>query len=179
MMYKFSYSLDEKDYLEFNRFHFNTASANRKITLLLRLFVPVMLIVLSLPTFVNHEDMYEVLISGVICVITSVIWFFAVKPLCMLNIKVSMKFMKKDGKLPYGKNVQIYFNEEEIHETTEVAESKVKYSNIEKIAEGSQAVYIYIGAAQAFIIPLSVFETEVQKNEFLLFINSKNPKRAR
>jgi len=89
-------------------------------------------------------------------------------------LKTTIKLKKKDGKLPYGKNVLILFDEDFFYETTNEAEMKIKYSSIEKTAIGNSAIYIFIGAMQAFIIPLSVFETEKQKSAFLAFVNSKS-----
>jgi len=170
-MYSFNYNLDDTDYLEFNKFHFNTSQAHKKMTLITRLMVPVALIIFFLLSLTNYETGTELLVKGAIYIVGSVIWFCVVKPLSILSIKMNMNAMKKSGKLPYGRNVQIQFDEEVIHEITEIAESKMKYSNIEKIVEVDRALYIYYAATQAFIIPISVFESEEQKNEFLRFLN--------
>jgi hypothetical protein len=37
-------------------------------------------------------------------------------------------------------------------------------------------VYVYIGAIQAFIVPLAAFESESQKAEFLAFVREKAEK---
>ena len=81
--------------------------------------------------------------------------------------------MKKKGRLPFGQNVRIQFDSESFHESTEVGETIVKYSFLEKITEGSHGIYVYFSAMQAVIIPHRAFETEQQKSEFLTFINGK------
>jgi hypothetical protein len=105
--------------------------------------------------------------------ILSAIWYFFAKPLFRLALKLQVKMMCKDGKSPYGKNNHIQFNTEDINEATELSERKVKYSNIERITESKNSVYVYYSALQAFIIPLSVFESERQKNDFIAFIKRK------
>ena len=88
-------------------------------------------------------------------------------------MKKYIELMKKDGKLPYGKETLIRFEEDFFIDTDEINEVKIKYSSIEKIAICAQAIYIYISVQQASIIPLSVFETEEQKAAFLAFIHNK------
>jgi len=85
------------------------------------------------------------------------------------QIKNAMKYGKFNNK-----DVILRFDENIITEITDKNENKIKYSIIEKIALGKAAVYIYIGALQAFIIPFWVFESEQQKVDFLDFINQKN-----
>lgn len=86
---------------------------------------------------------------------------------------MQIKMIKKEGKLPYGKEVFARFDDQLFMETANGNESKIDYANIEKIAVGQKAIYIYIGAIQAFIIPFSVFEDEEKREEFLTFLNHK------
>ena len=172
-MFDFSYSLDDTDYLEFNKFHYKTAPASKRIMYATQAFVPVALFIISILFFLNNRDIPAFLMSVVIYTIISVAWVFSVKPLATIQTKITIKNIKKDGRLPYSKTVQIQFDEENITVNSEEAKSEYKYSIIEKIAEGDSAVYIYIGAIQAFIIPFSVFQTADRKNNFLEFIKMK------
>jgi hypothetical protein len=107
-----------------------------------------------------------------------VAWWFAAKhffaaintPFLKLNIWVT----KKSGKLPFPKNVNISFYGDYFEQTTETAETKTKYSAIERVYDGKFAIYIYIGAIQAFIIPLAAFESKRKKEEFMAFIRGKS-----
>jgi len=102
-----------------------------------------------------------------------IILIFGKKFIIADSMKTQLKRIKKEGKLPFGKIVKVHFDEKNLHETSEVAETKVNYHNVEKIAEGSHAIYIYISAMQAFILPHRTFESEQQKTEFLFFIKGK------
>ena len=53
------------------------------------------------------------------------------------------------------------------------AETKIKYTAMERIEINKNAIYIYFNSIQACIIPFSVFESEKQKSEFIEFINNK------
>lgn len=173
-MYQFKYMLNDDDYWEFNKFHLSNAPANKKALLVLRLMVPVILAISSLLSLNNYKNFYELIAQIILFVIFSVAWFFIVKPLTMLIMKLNIKIIKKDGKLPYGKDVLIQFEEDFFIETTNETETKTKYTSIEKIAAGgNRAIYIYISSVQAFIIPFSVFESEKQRDAFLAFINYK------
>ena len=81
--------------------------------------------------------------------------------------------MKKYGKLPYGKDVTISFGEDSLIEITPETETKVKYTRIENIVGGTFAIYIYISAVQAFVVPVSVFPSIQEQDEFWNFIHDK------
>ena len=81
--------------------------------------------------------------------------------------------MKKDGKLPYGQIGRIEFEQDYIHDITDENETKIKYTNVEKIAINNNYIYIYFNAIQAFLIPFHVFENNEQKEMFFSFINNK------
>jgi AMMECR1 domain-containing protein len=44
---------------------------------------------------------------------------------------------------------------------------------IEKIAVTEKAIYIYFSSLQAFILPVTAFSEEIERLEFLEFINKK------
>lgn len=172
-MFKFQYLLNDNDYLEFNKFHLSNAPINKKALLFLRLMVPVMLALLFLLTLLKSEDLTVEIGTLVTCVLVSVAWFFLVKPLMVASTKLNIKMMKKHGKLPYGKNISIEFHEDYFIETTSETETKTKYSFIERMAYGNYAIYIYISPIQAYIVPLTVFESAEQRDAFCAFINHK------
>jgi hypothetical protein len=122
-------------------------------------------------------DWLPVLITGCVFLALSVAWQFAVKHFfAAINtpfLKLNIWIMKKSGKLPFSKNVSLSFYDGHFDQVTETAETKTKYSAIERVSEGKAAVYIYIGAIQAFIIPLAAFESESQKAEFMAFLRGK------
>ena len=81
--------------------------------------------------------------------------------------------MKKTGRLPYSGEATLKFGEENIHEVTLDTDNKTSYSLIEKVAVTEKAVYIYFSTVQAFILPVTAFPSEMEKQKFLEFINSK------
>jgi hypothetical protein len=175
MRYQFAYTLNEKDYLEFNKYHLTNGPVAKKAMLFQRLFVP-FLFALMLIAFglASGGDWQPVLITGCVFLLISVAWWFAAKHFfAAINtpfLKLNIWIMKKSGKLPFSKDVTISFYGDYFVQVTETAEIKTKYAAIERVAEGKTAVYVYIGAIQAFIIPLEAFESESQKAGFLAFV---------
>ena len=88
-------------------------------------------------------------------------------------MRVTIKSMQKGGKMPYDSEMRLCFGDDEVLEITKTAESRVKYTSIEKMHMGDTAIYIYISAMQAFIIPISAFESQAQKAEFIAFVRQK------
>jgi hypothetical protein len=88
-------------------------------------------------------------------------------------IKWQIKLMKKSGKLPFARENHYKFEEDYFLIETEIMDIKQKYAAIENILVSPKAIYIYLGAIQANTLPLSVFESEQQKEEFITFINEK------
>ena len=174
-MYSFTYSLDDTDYWEFSKFLLTHSKVFKRWLLAVRASVPFITLILFFTPLITPEGRADVLIYFTVSIAASIMWFFLAKPLYFRDIEARIaRHKKKHGALPYGKNVQIQFGEEDIFEVTEKAKMKIKYSNIERIEKGSHGVYIiYNHAMNAFIIPFSVFENEEQKNGFLVFICKK------
>jgi hypothetical protein len=89
-----------------------------------------------------------------------------------------MELAKENEPDRYGmRNVQLQFDEDNIYlslqkgETT--GDSKYTYSVIRKVGEGICGIYLYYDAAQAYIIPVSAFESTEQKKGFLDFIEAR------
>ena len=175
-MYNFSYTLEDADYLEFNIFHFSAAPSHKRFERWLVTFVTCAIAVMTIARIARDEALHVVtaIISGLIGVLLFyTLLRLTIKPVTGLIVRMQISLLKKDGKLPFGKNVQLVFSEDSFAETTEIAETKQKYAVVEKVMEGQRAVYVYTGAMQALIIPLTAFESDEQKREFLSFINSK------
>lgn len=171
-MYKFDFKLNDADYFEFNKFHVNSATSNKRAVLMIRLFLPVVLLIILLLRYLK-EDIILMISMLISFTFVSVLWVLMIKPLLFLFLQINIKLLKMDGKMPYAKEVSVCFEDDQCIEITEIAESKIRYSAIEKIGIGRNAVYLYFGAVQALIIPFFAFADEEQKRTFLEFIRSK------
>ncbi len=174
-MYKFEYSLTDSDYIKFNIFHTFNSKSGKKNMLTLRLIVPVILFFILFIPLINKENRDIIFFSSTIFIylVSSIICFFLAKHFQIYFIKKMVKRIKKDGKLPYGKNNLIKFDQNFIYEVNDKIETKTKYTVLENIMVDDNAIYIYFSAIQAYIIPFRVFENDEQKEAFLEFINDK------
>ena len=174
-MYQFQYHLTDNDYLEFSKYHLYNSPVNKKIMTVSRFMLPLMFALILLLSFINSDDFDITAFIGefVFFSIVSVVWLFLLKPMYSRSLKNTAKRMKKHGGVPYCKDISLFFNEDSIVEITEKAETKTKYSSIEKISGGPFAIYIYFSSVQALIVPLSVFESERHRDEFWNFIQYK------
>jgi len=169
-MFDFTYTLNDEDYFEFNKYHTYNSKMNRKRTMRTRFLIPAIYIVcaLALGSMISYP-----IVSYIIFGTISLYYLVFFNQIIDRRIKRGMKRIKKAGKLPIQNNIRIIFDENGITEKTEIHESKCVYSCIESIDIGKKAMYLYTGAVQAFVIPNSVFKDASEKESFKQFIESK------
>ena len=172
-MYKFEFELDDDDYIAFNRYHIHHSPASKRSLLLTRFLMPLFFIAFSI--YMANKVEYPILNYSIFGVISAV-WIVFFNRYCDHLLRKQIAKLKKTGKLPFGRNVSLQFEEEAIAEYTERGEQKMNYATLEQIAVDNNAVYLYIGAVQACIIPLRVFANDGERQAFLTFINAKIPK---
>jgi len=164
-MYQFEYLLSENDYYEFSKFHaFNSQSGKRNL-LVLRLIIPIFFSVYILLFLISKDNSNAVLVEGIVGILFSVIGVFISKFIVIRSIKAQIRRMRKDGKLPYGVSSSLQVNEEFLIDESDGIETKIKYANIEKVALGDYAIYVYFNAIQAIVLPFSVFQSQEEKEE--------------
>lgn len=175
MIYQFKYLLHDSDYMEFNKFHLRNSPLFQKAIIIFRLIVPILLLLYLVVLEESYKNLDDLVLSILITAFLSIAWGLIVKPLFLLGVKITIKLEKKSGKLPYGKEMQIEFYESFLIDTTEDIVTSVNYTGIKRIGVSDTAMYLYISAIQAFVIPISVFKSEEERERFLTFINNKVP----
>ncbi|MBS3990678.1 MAG: YcxB family protein [Erysipelothrix sp.] len=172
-MFEFKIALDEDDYLQFNMYHLLNSSNGKQLLLLYRLIIPLISFI-SITIFINEDsDLQFVLIATLVSVIISILGIIFSKKVIFMFLKKGIQNLKKEGKLPYSKNTILKFDDDFIYEFTHNAENKTKYAMIEKIVVTEKIIYIYISSVQAYLLPKSAFTNDLEKDEFLNFINNK------
>jgi hypothetical protein len=185
-MYTFNVKLTEADYYEFNKFQMKHDPASKRTRAVTRVFVLAVIgiyIILSLIYNAERAEFAEVERPVMLAatVITCIILFGVLAGvsflldllLTPLFIKMSINATKKKGKLAFDEYAAVAFDEDSFTETTADAVNTAKYSKIEKICYTDSAIYIFLNAQMAQIIPLSVFESDEQRSAFWVFINQK------
>lgn len=177
MLYRFQTKINDKDYYEFNKYHSVDSPDVKKIGLIGKLYVPAIFLLMFIYYIIRGDGWYSLSFALSIFGIISVIWFFLLKPLSLLFIKIHIKFMKKNGKLPYSNYATLEFYDDYFVEITENTKTEVKYDAVFKVRiNESKAIYIYQNAVLAYIIPFDVFDSDEDRNGFVSFICQKTNK---
>ncbi len=172
-MFEFTIHLEEDDYIQFNLYHYFNSPSNKKTILLTNLLMPLISILFIASLIMNKSDLLLIIINVILLSFASLFWFLIRKKIVLYTITRRIQGMKKDGKLPFNSTSTIKFEEELIYETNPRSESKILYSSIEKVIETNTAIYLYISSVQSLLLPKNVFLDEIQKANFLAFINEK------
>ena len=163
--YQFEFEISEKDYRDFT-IYVHDAQIKRSKWVSGVIFILAFLLMF----FVRGSLLsYFILLSLAVALILS---FSGVLMRWLVNI--SIRRMKKEGKLPYENKNLLQFQDDFIFGIADGTETRVPYTKIEKVKLHKEVMYIFISVLQAYIIPLSIFETVEQQNEFLTFIKHKS-----
>lgn len=172
-MFKFNYTLNEEDYVNFYEYHFFNSNNGKKSFLLLRLVPPLISCFLVFIFLVIRADAITTIIVAIAMTCSSITWIIFLKKIMLKSLKNNIMYLKKEGNLPFGEGVTLVFGEKSFTGISPESETTTEYSVLEKTCVSDKAVYIYAGSIPAYIIPLSCFSTETEKQSFLDFINSK------
>ena len=171
-MFEFDYTVTEKDYMEFNRYHAQNSPAGKK-SRNIALYMMLAALLLVLVTDIISGNTEKMIFTLIAFAVMGVFVFLLLGPMMRWNVKLSTRIMKKSGRLPYDKQVNLRFEDDLIIEKTPMTEVKTSYASLERIAVGKEGVYLYNSAISAILIPNTVFSNAAQKFDFLQFIHEK------
>ncbi|MGC7873266.1 YcxB family protein [Desulfosporosinus sp. SYSU MS00001] len=167
-MKSFDFELNSKDYIDFNLYNLNNSTTIKKSLIAVRVLLSVIILIMTL-ALVKQGNVIGYIYFAVIW---SLIMFFFPK-----GFRSRMK--RRIGKiLNEGKNAyflgpwSIKLLEDGIVTTNSYSESKTRWDGIEKIIEGEEHIFIYVGVASAFIIPKRAFPDNNGIEEFLTTLRS-------
>ena len=177
MIYEFKTKTTDKDYYEFNKYHLTDSPDVKKSWLIGKLYLPTIFLIMLIFYVVRGDDWYSLSFTLIIFSIVSLIWIFSLKPLLLLFLKIHIRFMKKNDKLPYSNYATIEFYDDYFVEITENTKTEVKYDALFKVRVNEpKAIYLYQNAVLAYIIPFAVFDSDDERSEFIDFIKRKSNK---
>ncbi|WP_160319138.1 YcxB family protein [Youngiibacter fragilis] len=173
-MIEFKVTLSDQDYLHFNWYQLSNSAAGKRALLSYRLILPVILYILLFVLFVIDSDFKIIFFAAIVVTIMSALWVAFSKKTTFNIMKNDIERIRKEGIQPYNKDAILRFDDEGIHAIIPNFENKSKYALIEKIAVTENAIYIFISAIQAYILPVTTFKDEAEKLKFLDFIELKS-----
>jgi len=171
---KFDITKTDDDYFEFNKFVSFKTPYGRKQLLSARIMVAVMFAVMALAVLLINGLSLAFYISAPLLAVALVVYEIMFPRFMEKSIKKQINKVKESGKLPYSPHSVMEFYDDKFVEITEKERSEILYSSIERVSVNeNKALYLHSDVLRAYIIPLSVFESEAQFNGFLDFISAK------
>jgi len=162
-MYTFEYTLEEADYVEFNRHVFYRSRQMRKNMLWLRFGVAVVslaLLPVAARLFYGNPALWVAYVVLVVFPIGWVIFFDRF-------LSALFRRIIRRGGFVFGQNITVVFDGKVIIEKTASGENRTSYDSIKKIADERQGVYVYVDDVRAVILPNRVFESDSQRQELI------------
>lgn len=172
-MFEFKFTLGDEDYVLFNQYHLLNSPLGKKSLMNCRLSFPAVALALILIFWIVGLDSSLILTEAIVMIISSILWVVFSKKILLKTMSRKIVKMKKGSRLPYSSEGTLTFDGESIHEVTLNTDNRTNYRLIEKIAVTEKAIYIYFSSVQAYILPLTAFSSDLEKQQFLEFITSK------
>jgi hypothetical protein len=158
--------LTEQDVIDFNLHHLKTSPTLKKSILIQRLIGPICFtLFIGIGYRVSTLPLWYL---SSMFIIASILWYkFYPK-------RIEKKFKKQVNKIiEEGTNKDIFaestiiIDEEKIVKSSEYTDNTIKWDAIEKIDICDKHIFIYNSSISAIIIPLSIFNSQDEQNEFI------------
>lgn len=172
-MIKITFALTEEDYLSFNKYHLANTPSGRRLLSKTRLMGPIMSLFVLILFLILGARPSLLMAETVALTILSILMVVFSKQFLWFSTKRNIRKIKKDGKLPFSPQGELLFEEDAIHEITPDSECRTSYSRLERIGITDEALYLYFGAIQAYIIPFSCLSDASEKDRILAFLHKK------
>lgn len=174
MKFRFSISVTDQDYLDFNKFVMFHTPYGKKQMRMLRIMYAVIgllgMIVSLMLQGISFFSVFTVLFWIGILVALQLI----LKPLQNWALKSNIKRLKKSGKMPYSPQATVEFYDDYVIDDDGCAKAQRTYASFERVSVvPGKAVYLHINSLMGYMIPYATFESEEQYGEFLEFIKEK------
>lgn len=167
-IYVFNYRLTEEEYFDFNLYHtFSIPEIRKRNAMLKYLNSAIFFIFGVLGAFLIKDWIFTVVYASLAIAVVASYRYSIVRA-----IRRSISRMKTTGKPPYETDTLMQFYENELVDKSAESTTIFKYSGIERVIVGKNAMYLYKNALSAYILPNRVFE-DVKPEVFLQWILSK------
>lgn len=174
MKFRFNVNVDDKDYLDYNKFWMLRSHYGKKQMTTLRITIAVFYIIFILFILYSGKFTLNSFISIIPMTILGVLFEVFLPQLNAFFLKGHLKSLKKKGKMAYSPFSVIEFYEDVFVVTTPENKTEQKYSSIERISiVSNKMIYLHINNLMAGILPFACFESKAQCDEFFEFIRTK------
>ena len=151
-----TYTLENNDYLQFNRFVINRVPALKRQALLRFFFLPVLI---AVELYMAHTSWLPFL--AIICAVTAAwigyLWWAQ-------NRAVITQVQARVGAIGLH---TVSLQPDGLYNQTSVQDTRVKWQNISEVAENSQMILLFLSPRYGFIVPKRAFADPAQASAFL------------
>jgi YcxB-like protein len=156
------YTLTPEDVKAFSRYHHRTSSLTRR-SIQMRIMWGMLASAMLVCTFYR-------MMGGWTLIIVALFWLLYLltyPSLIQMNINAYVKRIQKEGKnkAVWNKH-RLTINAEELIEKSEVEETHLRWTGIERLAENSDYIFIYVTTVSAHVIPKRYFSDNAQAQLF-------------
>lgn len=167
---KLKYDLTENDYINFNIYHMKNSKSLKRAMMINRFLVP--LIFLVMPFILYYISDISFTYWALIFILVYILWVsFYENYVYRINRKRIKKMLKEKGNEGLiGENV-LEIDENNIKVTNDSGENTIYVKSIKNIVENDEYIFIYINSISAIIIPIKVFKSTEEKENFNSLLN--------
>lgn len=174
MEYRFNVTINEKDYLDYNKFWQFRSPYGKKQIRNIRIYLLILFVLYALYRFFRTDFSADGVFSILPMLLLCLFFQIFLKGFFSLILNLHIKSLKKRGKPGYSPESVLEFSENCFREITSDNKTECKYSTVERISiVDNKNMYIHINSMASYILPLSCFESKEQYDGFLQFIKTK------
>jgi hypothetical protein len=167
---KLEYEITKQDYIDFNIYHMNHSVSIKHSLFIQRFIFPI--IFLILPIFLVKITDIPLWYWFDVSIISSILWIIYYPKFLKKSVGRKVSKMLEEGKTTGILGNHIFsFTEEGVVDKTEFSETS--YNLIEKVVESEAHIFIYVSAVMAYIIPIRIFGSIDEKENFLNILNKR------
>lgn len=173
-MYEIKVQLDDIDYIEYNKYDVLNTPSRVNTFKVYKMLIPSVCVLISIPLVLAKGNLAIVLVMVAICIIISVLWVANSEKSYLKGVEQNIIKAKNYGEVLYNdEETIIKFEDDVVHEISQNIDCKTKYAKFEKIVVTERYLYLFKPGLPTRIIPVTAFESQQEKQEFLKFIHSK------
>ena len=167
--------ISEQDYIDFNLDQYSISERLKRIHMQLRcLPLAMFFLIIFVKYGLANATVSLSVVVDIAMLFIGCLWFIFFGKLLKFSATTEIRLRLKEGKNnSFTGSQTVKLADDYIETVTPTRLTQIQCSAVERIACGKNLSYIYIGALEAIIIPLSAFEDEEQKKQFFSLLSEK------
>ncbi|MBN1046063.1 YcxB family protein [Clostridium botulinum] len=169
---KLEFSIEEEDYINFNMHYLDNSKKLKQSMYIFRFILPIIISFLIV-YIISKIVRYHIIVLVIAYFLIYFIWIYFFEKSVDESTRKRIKKVLSEGKNKglLGKRT-FEINDNYIKDSNKYRTQIVNINALEKIFITDEYVFFYISSISAFIVPLRIFESNEEKEEFKNYVNS-------